>query len=299
MIRKTLYIIALSAYIVLGQDAGLNGLSFLKIGPSARSIGTSDIGLLNSDPSSAFYNPAAVNLQESAAIMFTHQIWIQDLTSEILNANFKFLGLPFAIGVNTTKISGFEVRTLPTESPEATFNVNYFYGNLSTGFSLLQNLEFGFTIKYLYESLLSDDASGTGYDLGLIYSNLIENLQVGASVRNFGNMDKLRNEKTKLPTDLIVNSTYRINFEDTSLELLPVIGVQKYLDLDDTHFHIGTEATYENQFSLRIGYVTGFESKGISAGAGLYWRGFNIDYSFTPFSYGIGNANTISIAYTF
>jgi len=163
----------------------------------------------------------------------------------------------------------------------------------------LQNLEFGFTIKYLYESLLSDDASGTGYDLGLIYSNLIENLQVGASVRNFGNMDKLRNEKTKLPTDLIVNSTYRINFEDTSLELLPVIGVQKYLDLDDTHFHIGTEATYENQFSLRIGYVTGFESKGISAGAGLYWRGFNIDYSFTPFSYGIGNANTISIAYTF
>jgi len=127
MIRKTLYIIALSAYIVLGQDAGLNGLSFLKIGPSARSIGTSDIGLLNSDPSSAFYNPAAVNLQESAAIMFTHQIWIQDLTSEILNANFKFLGLPFAIGVNTTKISGFEVRTLPTESPEATFNVNYLW----------------------------------------------------------------------------------------------------------------------------------------------------------------------------
>ena len=50
---------------------------------------------------------------------------------------FQFWGLPFSVGVNTTKIKGFEVRTIPTETPDATFNVNYFYGNLSTGFNII------------------------------------------------------------------------------------------------------------------------------------------------------------------
>ena len=292
-------LIALSYSIALGQTAGNTGLSFLKIGASAKSIAASDIGFLNSDAASVYYNPASVNLQKSASVMFTHQMWIQDLTSEIVNANFTFWGLPIAVGVNTTKIKGFEIRTKPSSEPDGTFNVNYFYGNLSTGFTLVENLEFGVTIKYLYESLLSDDASGTGYDFGLIYTNLVENLNVGASVRNLGSMNALRTEKTKLPSDFIINSTYNIELENSSLELMPVIGVQKYLDVDNLHIHVGSEIVYDKQFALRVGYVTAYEAKGISAGAGFYWNGFNIDYAFTPFSYGIGNANTFSLVYTF
>jgi hypothetical protein len=208
-------------------------------------------------------------------------------------------GLPFAVGVNTTKISGFEVRTNPTETPDATFNVNYFYGSFSTGFNLYESLDFGFTLKYLYESLLSDDASGTGYDIGLIYSNIIDDLTLGASIRNLGSMNKLRNEKTKLPTDLILNAVYKIKLESASLNFSPVVGVQKYLEIDDIHFHFGTDIIYDNQFSLRLGYLTGYEARGLTAGAGIYWSGFNFDYAFTPFSYGIGNASTISVAYTF
>ena len=146
---------------------------------------------------------------------------------------------------------------------------------------------------------MSDDASGTGYDFGLIYSDLIENLSVGASIRNLGSMQKLRNEKTELPSDFIINTSYNLEYPEISLGLRPVIGVQKYLDLDDIHFHFASEVGYDNQFFLRLGYVTGYEAKGISAGAGVFWKGFNIDYAFTPFSYGIGNANTFSIAYSF
>ncbi len=80
---------------------------------------------------------------------------------------------------------------------------------------------------------------------------------------------------------------------------MPVIGIQKYLDVDNLHIHVGSEIVYDKQFALRVGYVTDYEAKGISAGAGFYWNGFNIDYAFTPFSYGIGNANTFSLVYTF
>ena len=299
MIKKTIYLLIFISYTSFAQDAGKTGMSFLKIGSSARSIALSDVGMLGSDPSSVYYNPAAVSSFESESIMFTHQMWIQDVSSEILGANFFLFGLPLSVGVNTTKIKGFEIRTVPTETPDATFNVNYFYGNLSTGFTLYDKLDFGVTIKYLYESLLADDASGTGYDFGLIYRDLLKNLNLGASIRNLGNMQKLRNEKTKLPTDIIINAVYEYSIENVPLDFMPLAGIQKYLELEDTYFHLGTEITYDQQFSLRVGYVTGYESKGISAGAGFYWQGFNIDYAFTPFSYGIGNANTFSIIYNF
>lgn len=299
MIKKIITIILLFTVTSIAQDAGKTGISFLKIGTSAKNIAVSDIGLLNADLSSVYYNPAAINLLKSSTVQFTHQAWIQDMTSEIVNANLSIFGLPLAIGVNTTKISNFEIRTKPTASPDAIFNVSYFYGSLSSGFKLYNKLDFGFTIKYLYESLLSDDASGTGYDFGLIYSDLIDNLTIGASIRNLGSMDKLRNEKTKLPSDFIFNAIYNLNFSSTSLNFVPVLGVQKYIELDEVHFHIGSDIIYDNQFSIRFGYVTGFEAKGISAGAGIAWNSFNFDYAFTPFSYGIGNASTISVSYTF
>lgn len=298
MIKKTTLLL-ICAQFLFGQNAGNTGLSFLKIGPSAKSVGAADIGLLNSDPSSVFYNPASVNLQSSSSIMFTHQMWIQDLTSEILNANFSLLGLPFAMGVNTTRVSGFEARTIPTATPDATFNVNYFYGSLSTGFTVYNNLDFGITIKYLYESLFSDDASGTGYDLGIIYRELVKNLVFGASIRNLGSMNALRNAKTQLPTDIILNTTYLIKLESSSIHIMPVLGIQKYLDVDDLHLHVGAESTYDKQFSVRVGYITGYDSKGITAGAGVFWSGFNIDYAYTPFNFGIGNASTITLSYTF
>ena len=299
MIKKIIFLIIFISFTIAAQDAGKTGMAFLKIGSSARSIALSDMGILDTDPSSVYYNPAAVTSIEAPSIMFTHQMWIQDVSSEILGANLLLFGLPISVGVNSTKIKGFEIRTVPSDVPEATFNINYFYGNLSTGFTLYEKLDFGVTIKYLYESLLADDASGTGYDFGLIYHDLYKNLTLGASVRNLGNMQKLRNEKTKLPSDLILNAVYEFSIEEASLDLMPLAGIQKYFELEDMHYHIGTEVTYDKIVSLRVGYVTGYESKGFSAGAGFYWQGFNIDYAFTPFSYGIGNANTFSIIYNF
>lgn len=299
MVKKIFSFIILSCIYLYSQDAGNTGLSFLKIGSSSRNIAVSDIGLLNSDPSSVFYNPAVVNLQNSSSIMFTHQAWIQDLSSEIIYGNFEMLGLPFTLGVNTTKITGFEARTNPTDTPDSKFDINYFYTSLSTGFGLIENLSFGFTIKYLYESILSNDASGTGYDLGLLYENIIDNLSAGLSVRNLGSMKELREEQTKLPADIIFNTSYNVELGNSSFDLLPVAGIQKYLEQDDIHIHAGTEVTYDKQFSIRLGYITGYETKGLTAGAGIYWNGFNVDYAFTPFSMGIGNANTISLMYTF
>ena len=76
-------------------------------------------------------------------------------------------------------------------------------------------------------------------------------------------------------------------------------GFQKYIDTDDTHIHVGGEIFYDNLIALRLGYISGYEAKGLTAGLGVYWQGINFDYAFTPYSYGLGTGHTISLMYTF
>ncbi len=284
---------------MLAQNAGSAGLSFLKNGVSARNIGLADIGTLDGDVTSVFYNPAVLANIERPQISFTHQAWVQDLSSEIINANFKLFEIPFAIGVNTTKINGFEVRTKPTATPDAIVNINYFYGSLSTGFNVIENLFVGATVKYLYEGIFADEATGLGFDLGVMYSKLVDGLTLGASVRNLGSMNKLRNTETQLPSDVRLTASYETYLDEISSQVTAIGGVQKYLDVDNTHIHLGGEVAYLNQFALRLGYVTGYDSKGLTFGGGVFWNNFNFDYGFTPFDFGIGNAHTISLMYSF
>ena len=45
--------------------------------------------------------------------------------------------------------------------------------------------------------------------------------------------------------------------------------------------------------------MSGYESKGLTTGLGLKWEGLNFDYAFTPYSYELGSAHTISLMYSF
>lgn len=285
---------------VFAQGAGNTGLSFLKIGFGARNLAMGDLGVTSAnDLTALYYNPALLSQAETGQIFVTHNEWIQDVKSELLGANFSIFGLPFAIGLNTTSVSGFEIRTKPTQQPDATFNVYYFYGSLSTAFNVIKNLSAGLTIKYLNENILSDEASGLGFDIGLHYKDIIPGLNAGAAIRNLGSMNQLRNQSTKLPVDLRAGLGY--NFRSDKLNSIVTItgGVQKYTEANDTHFLFGSEVFYNKLFALRLGYMTGYESKGITAGAGVLWNKLNFDYAFTPFDFGLGSSHTISLMYTF
>ncbi len=284
---------------MFAQSAGSSGLSFLKNGFNARNIAMGDLGVATAnDVSALFYNPAILADYQSPQLTFTHNQWIQDVSSEVFGASFQMLGLPFALGVNTTSISDIEVRTKPGEA-QSTFNAHYFYGSLSTGFYITDNISTGFTAKYLYEGLFSDDATGWGFDFGLKYKNVIEGLDLGASYSNIGSMNKLRNEETELPTDLRVGAAYNFGLSEIQSDVVVTGGIQKYTQTDDTHIHVGAEIFYNEIIALRGGYMSGYDSKGLTAGLGLLWNSINFDYAFVPFDYGLGDSHIISLMYTF
>ena len=299
LMKKIILIVAISLASIFPQSAGNSGLSFLKFGFGARNISMGDVGLtLSNDVTSLFYNPANLAGNEESQVMFMHNEWIQDVSSEVIGARSQFLGLPVAIGFNTTSISEIEIRQKPGE-PDATFDANYFFGSLSTGFFIAEQLSVGGTVKYLYEGLYTDESTGWGFDLGLNYKTPYKGLTAAAILKNLGSMNALRDESTKLPTEFRVGAAYEFDFAETDFGLIAAGEFQKYTSDDDPHFNFGGEVMYKKVIALRTGYQSGYESRGFTGGIGLSWGNLNFDYAFVPFTLGLGNASLFSLSFKF
>ena len=297
--KKLISIILLTSSVSIAQSAGSSGLSFLKFGFGARNIAMGDAGAsASNDLSALFYNPARLNSVEMNEVMFMHNEWMQDVRSEVGGIKWNMFSLPWAVGFNVTSVSDIEVREIPGE-PVSTFNANYFFMSLSSGFTVINDLDFGASIKYLYEGLLNNQANGIGFDFGLNYKTPVDGLTASTVIKNIGSMNALRNEETKLPADFRLGSSYQFSVESAKLDIITAAEFQKYLDADDIHFNLGGDIVYDQLLALRAGYQTGYESRGFTAGLGIMWSSLRFDYAFMPFSLGLGNANLFSLQFKF
>ena len=283
---------------IFAQSAGNNGLTFLKTGFGARNIAMGDIGNLSGGISSVYYNPALVAESGSKSVEAAFNNLVMDATASMMGIGFELLGLDFGVTINTTNIGNIEVRQIAGESV-SDFDAHYFAGGITTGFEIMENLSLGGTAKYLYENIFSDEASGWGFDLGAVYHTNLKGLSFGASLRNLGSLSELRNESTVLPLDLRFVSEYNYGKVIENFEADFVAGVQKYLKEDDSHIHLGAELNYKHIVKLRGGYITGYETKGLTAGLGIDWISLSFGYAFLPFDYDLGSTHTISLSYSF
>ncbi|RKY91608.1 MAG: hypothetical protein DRQ01_07435, partial [Ignavibacteriae bacterium] len=141
--KNIFFLILFFSSLTLAQSAGNSGLSFLKFGFGARNIAMGDAGAsASNDLTALFYNPSRLVSTEMNEVMFMHNEWIQDVRSEVGGIKWEMIGLPWAIGFNVTTVSDIEVRNKPGD-PISTFNANYFFASLSTGFIVINNLDFG------------------------------------------------------------------------------------------------------------------------------------------------------------
>ena len=297
--KKILSLIILASTISLAQSAGSSGLSFLKFGYGARNIAMGDAGAsASNDLSALFYNPSRLVSTEMNEVLFMHNEWIQDIRSEVGGIKWNMFNIPWAVGFNVTTVDDIEVRERPGE-PISKFNANYFFGSLSSGFNVIDHLDFGLTFKYLYEGLLNDESTGYGFDFGLNYATPIEGLTASTVIRNIGAMNELKVEKTKLPTEFRLGGSYNFGYESSKTNFVVVAELQKYLDTDDTHVIGGIEGVYSQTFALRVGYQSGYEARSFTGGIGIMWGSLRFDYAYMPFSLGLGNANLFSIQFKF
>jgi hypothetical protein len=194
--------------------------------------------------------------------------------------------------VQNTSVDGLEVRTVPGPAT-GTFNAQSAFFQLTYGVDVMQNIRIGIAPKYLYEKIYVDETTGFGLDAGMIYTPQVDGLSFGCAVTNMGSLSAFRSERIDLPAQIRFGGTYSSNVNNFLLRV--ALASSSEFESAVNHYSIGAEATYNHVITMRLGYQTGIESRGFSAGMGIHYSVVTVDYAYVPFSMQLGNSHLISI----
>lgn len=280
------------------SQTGSTGLTFLKNGVGARSLGMGEaFTAIMHDPGGTYYNPSTITTTASSNILLMHRQDVQSVKTKFIAATTGWNNFTFGLSINNTSINDIPIRVLPGE-PTGTFDAQNASIGFTSAYSLSSVLSIGATAKLLYEKIYIEDATGYGIDLGGWY-NTPWDLQLGIALNNIGSMNKLLNEPTKLPLIFRAGTAYLISYEQFPAEIGLSADVVSYIHDNKTHINFGAETKYQNILSLRVGYQTGFENKNISAGIGINYSILQFDYAFVPYNNNFGTANIFSLQIKF
>jgi hypothetical protein len=289
----TLIVISLSLISpVWAQD----GLALMKIDPSGRSSGMGGAFVsITGDPYSALYNPAGVGDIHSFTASFSHNEYWKNIRIESGYFSSPFKG-KFSIhgGLRFAGLGDIEVRQTPSSEPEAYTDAHDISFKTGLAYKVSDKIIAGFGLGWFFEKIAAFRGSSFNVDLGVI-GKLRSNVAVGASITNIGSSFSINeagvseSRKIKLPT------TYRIG---ASYQYQKYLGAGDIVILDDkAHFHMGAEGRLQPNFSIRAGYMFGYDTKNFTAGASFSHRNMTIDYAFVPYSNDLGNSHLFSITF--
>ena len=258
------------------QNANSHAGAFLRngAGAAARGLGGAFTAVAN-DASASYYNPAGL----------ARSVWIKLLASYSqlpFDRNYNFVGavLPFghssAIGVSWVglNVAGIEARSGNSAQPDFVFTDSENAFLLSYSQRLMRGLYLGATLKLFYAKLLDQQATGTGFDVGLLVRPL-KNVQVGFVLQDINAQLKWPGSYSeKLPLSGRLGVAYRLHDR-----FLLAMDVSQAANLP-ARFAVGVEFAPLSTMPIRIG----FGPQGPVAGAGLMLPlesfALQIDYAF-------------------
>ncbi len=282
---------------VYSDDKG--GLSFLRIGVGGRATGLGEaFTTLAKGPSATFWNPAGLFSDTKYGIMAAHTEWFEDVTLDFASFKWDNKKTAFGISIYNSNVGGIEHRTGPTPTPEGIVNAH----DLSAGFSFARKfsdrLTFGASAKYIQQKIFIESAAGFGFDLGCLYSANIEGLVLGASVRNLGKMNALKEEETNMPLLIRGGANYTPAALSTERYNVVLAVDYEYSNSGNNHLLVGTEIKIGTQLSLRGGYQSGYDVRNFTGGMGLSFSQFTFNYGYTPFTEDFGASHRLSAEFS-
>ena len=275
------------------SKAGSKGLAFLKIGLGARAaaLGEAYVAVAN-DATAPLWNPAGLTCVDGKDLLFVHNQWFQDIRSEFVGTAMNFGEHGIGFGFLITTVGDIQIRT-KEDMFIGTFSA---YDIALTGAyarRIRDDMSLGLTLKVLYEKMYIYSSSGFAFDVGTRISPGIHNLSIGAAIQNIGTMSAMREEETPLPLTLKAGLAYIAAADPIQGNLLFTADISKPSDYWTT-FHTGLEYSFGQRLAVRGGYLFGQDERGLSAGIGLGFHHYRLDYAYAPFDYDLGDTHRLT-----
>ena len=292
MKKSSLFLIAAFPVLTFAQGVSTR-YAELKFPGTARIAALASAPLTDSTLETSLTNPAALAGISSSEILLSHVSWFQDVQKDLIAASLPLSWVDASFSLNTTGIGGIEIRDIPGP-PEATFTARTTLMQISLSKTLLDNLSFGVSGKYLYQKIYVDESDGYAADIGALWNG--GNWQAAVLCTNLGTLSAMRQEAGDLPTALQVGGSY--NFQADLFQNSLYAAYSSNLIVTDNHLRLGIESVYDRVLSFRLGYQTGYETQTISAGIGIVCSFARLDYAYVPFLLDFGNANIFTLTFT-
>jgi hypothetical protein len=298
MPRYFLIFLVLFFSILLPSAYAQTGLTFLQVGTTAREQAMANTGVASARGAAAnYYNAALLNSGETSSIVLSQSLWLLDTYSSYAAANFNYGNSALGVALLWLTVSDIPIRTRATESPEGTFAAQNLALSASYAYSLNEQLSIALTGKFLYERIFIDDAVGVAFDISGAFL-LFPELRLAAALQHIGTMNELASEVSRLPTLLRAGAAYSWSLSPIDSRLLLEANIVTIFS-DATQLKIGAEFEFRNFFWIRAGLIVGNDSRALSAGAGIKWSSFTLDYAFVPFFNQLGSANVFSLHFQY
>ena len=110
-------------------------------------------------------------------------------------------------------------------------------------------------------------------------------------------MGAMRDDEIPLPLTLRAGMAYRVTADPINGNMLLTADVSKASDYR-TILHSGLEYRLDRRFTLRGGYLLGQDERGFSAGIGLGFNIYRLDYAYVPFDYDLGDTHRLTFGIT-
>jgi type IX secretion system protein PorV len=301
-----------------GQRAGTSAGQFLKIGMGARAVGMGEayVALAN-DAEALYWNPAGLVLIEKPSVIFSYTNWLVGTQLQFIGATYK-LDANNALGVAITYLSSDEMNET-TEFQQLgtgrTFSYSDFLIGLTYARYMTNQFSFGFTTKFMQETVFDLTMRAVLFDLGIYYDVGWGSTRFAVVMSNFG-QDMRPTGSFKVQT--LDNEFKKVDsFQSFPPPILLRIGIAGEIYEDESHkitasvqlshpndntenLNFGLEYWLFNKFALRAGFKTIREEEKYSVGFGLKLpisvADFRLDYALTDFGR-LGFVNRLAVQF--
>ncbi len=273
---------------IWGQSSLTSGADFLLMTTGARpdAMGQA-FSAVADDINTLSFNPAGLANIRLPEIGYGHESFLADIGYDFLGAaiptgNLGVLGLGY-LAMGTAPFNS----TSNPEAPSVSVQDTALIGAWGKSFS---DLHLGAAVKYINEKVATLQGTGFAFDFGARY-RLLPQFTLAGSVLNIGPGIKFASVE---PLPLVVNgglawtalqnSTHSLTLA-TDTSHVATEGIQRY--------SFGAEYWYKNMFAIRAGYLTNSQVEGFSAGAGVRFSFFQLDYAFEPYN-NLGSVQRLS-----
>ncbi len=280
----------------ISDQAGNYGYKFLTVPYGPVSVALANRGVHSADNAMAFiYQPAAACENDQRIISLSHSPWLVDTTANCL---------AYSYGRKTSHF-GIALRNLDYGEIENRDDSGYLIGYYSPldmdiianyAYRLSPSVYFGVNAGVLYQKLDTATSLGLHSDFGLSLLPPLKGGKLSIAARNLGNANQTNQETVRFPSSLEADYTQQFALGEQQLSL--GVAALKMSDAD-LKGSISAELDLANILQIRAGYKVNYDAEGLSAGFGVHYRRFGIDYGFADFTRELTDVHSFGLSYRF